>query len=112
MDALHGRGFLDFPALHPRIAPVASDPRVAVSLARMAATLEARLSAIPEPRQTELYRLAEAQAEQGRTSEGIATLERAIALGGPHTEELRALLRRTRARLEREEPRPPAEGPR
>lgn len=84
--------FLGDPALQPFL----KHPAVREQIDGMAARWIERLGAIAEPEQIELNMLAQAYLVRDELAPGIATLERAIAHGGPYTDSLEETLRHAR----------------
>lgn len=110
-------GFSDLQALleNPQLQPILRTPAFVETLRHLAATDIARLSAHPDPEQTELLRLSLAHEVRGEMDEAVAAAERAAAAPGPFSEDAAGraeLLRRERERLralaERDRAKPPA----
>jgi hypothetical protein len=92
-------GFNRFEQLQsdPALAPLRGDPRFEALVREIASSWVVRLSAAPEPTQMELRALALAHLARGDRGEAIATLERALARGGPLDERLRNEIEQVRS---------------
>jgi hypothetical protein len=81
----------------PAFASLQSDPRMKALVREIAAWWVARFSAKTDPTQIELRTLALAQLAVGEPQQALATLERALAMGGPIDAQLRDDVRQVKA---------------
>jgi hypothetical protein len=105
LRAASARGFDRFIDLErePLWEPLRGDPRFRATVAEIAGVWISHVADRANPTAPELRMWGHAHAARGEWDEAIAKLERALAIGGPGTEGLRADLAEVRARRVREE---------
>jgi tetratricopeptide (TPR) repeat protein len=102
LEQLQRRGYNRLEALlnDPAYAPLRGSPRFQAVLADMASYWIALISVKADPTQLDLHLLGVSYHVRGQTRDAIAVLERALALEGPETEQIRKNLAELR-RLDR-----------
>ncbi len=110
LRAAHRRGYdrLDQILADPSYASMRDDARFRSLLEEIALGMIQRLERNDSPGQLELHVIAVAYELRGETERAAQALERALEVGGPIDPQVRADLRRLRAKLRREALRDPA----
>ncbi len=98
LSRLADYGFVNWTVLlrDPAIGPQRQRPAIRNEIDRMAQAWIDRLGPIEVPHQIELNMLAQAYLVRDELAPGIAVLERAIAMGGPHTGTIEVTLQEAR----------------
>jgi hypothetical protein len=112
LRAAHRRGYdrLDQILADPSYVSMRDDARFRSLLEEIALGMIQRLERNASPGQLELHVIAVAYELRGETERAAQALERALEVGGPIDPQVRADLRRLRAKLRREALRDPATG--
>jgi tetratricopeptide (TPR) repeat protein len=108
LHALYQRGFERFDLLmHPDYAFLREDPRFKALVDEVARKRIARIASSQAPGQIGYHTIGLVHNSRGDTDAAIRAFERALEIGGAKDQQIRAELKKLRARQRREALRPP-----